>query len=1321
MQKVLKSYLKRLTNLSSSNRSLLMLKLSPDQDLDLNALDFIRPSFKIIEDLIAGKNKIELCDVQDSRNATINDLSKTLRRIDRKEKFVYEERGSKDLYVGWPFVRGKLMDETCIAAPLLFFPVTLLLENNKWYIVQRTDVNISFNKSFLLAYSYYNKVTVTEEFLDTSFEDAEADSKVFRTNLYQLLKENLPGLNFNQDLFIDKTTPFNTYKKDVYEQKWEAGELKLFPEAVLGMFPEAGSYLVPDYNAIISTNEFENFEDFFYSKSVAHEVNKSKEEYTFTPFKLDASQELAVKSVKNGNSLVIQGPPGTGKSQLISNLIADYIARGKKVLLVSQKRAALDVVHARMGERELDDFCALVHDFKNDRSRLFEQISTQIQKIDEYKFKNNSLDAIQLERNFITSARTIEQITEELHEFKVALFNDSDCGFSAKELYLSSDPHQPSINLKQDYHYFKKRETEEFTSFLKKYLPYAFQLERSDSLWKDRVSFKDFTVSDFRELLRLIDYIPYYQAEVSEKVRELFEASLDFEDFEWFLGRHQQMGEMLMLLDSEKIYSFFGHQVTKNTTENWFVVKVKQLREAFSGLGVEESLDINQLGALQKALDKVLQTHNKPHKWLWWKLFSKEKYIIKRLLVANGLKWTKEGIETLSRKIDNRMNLEHVLTEFRESSWLKDVPEERELIVLEEWINNQHQGLMAKELFFELRNLKDILSASMLNRKEFHSKVNSFIAILSQIPEERKSWRNYLMPGQITKLLSAYDYSIDLQNALKEHFESLAEFDKMKSSLSLPLQQVVDRLIDEDKGKTVESVLTLFQNSVRLEWIDHIEQKYPILRAVSSLKMEQMEKELREQVKQKLAFSKEITLMRVRELTYKNIKTNRLNNVVTYRDLKHQTGKKKKLWTLRKTIESFSEELFDLVPCWMASPETVSAIFPMTECFDLVIFDEASQCFAEKSIPALYRATQIVVAGDSKQLKPHELYQVRWEEEFEDSVPELETDSLLDVAAHYLSSIQLNGHYRSKALELIQFSNHHFYNDVLTVIPSREHINSSVPAIEYMKVNGIWDNRQNDAEAKAVAKLLEQLVLEDASKSIGVITFNYHQQEYIQDIVENHFFTKKLQFPESLFIKNIENVQGNETDIIIFSVGYAPNADGKFNLHFGSLNTAGGENRLNVAVTRAREKIYLITSILPAQLTTENTAHAGPKLLKKYLEYSYAISGGDYRESLKINKREYFSKTLADEIEHTQEQPLLLNHELPFSDITVKLSNNHYRGLILTDDNNYYTAVSVKDSHAYTPLMLEEKQWKYKQIFSRQWWQDKEKVREDILKSFIND
>ena len=145
-------------------------------------------------------------------------------------------------------------------------------------------------------------------------------------------------------------------------------------------------------------------------------MNKVKEEETFTPFKLDAYQENALKAIKRGNSMVIQGPPGTGKSQLICNLISDFIARGRKVLLVCQKRAALDVVHQRLKENDMAEFVALVHDFKNDRKAIYDQIQKQIDRLFEYKQKNNSLDAIQLERNFLQASRKIDQITEELEE-----------------------------------------------------------------------------------------------------------------------------------------------------------------------------------------------------------------------------------------------------------------------------------------------------------------------------------------------------------------------------------------------------------------------------------------------------------------------------------------------------------------------------------------------------------------------------------------------------------------------------------------------------------------------------------------------------------------------------------------------------------------------------------------------------------------------------------------------------------------------------------------------------------------------------------------
>ena len=175
------------------------------------------------------------------------------------------------------------------------------------------------------------------------------------------------------------------------------------------------------------------------------QLSSVKEEHTFTPFQIDASQEAALKAVKQGNSLVVQGPPGTGKSQLICNLIADYIARGKNVLVVSQKRAALDVVHKRLQEKELGDFVSVVHDFKNDRKQTYHQIENQINNLEKYKQLNNGLDTIYLEREYLHACRRIDQLTESFEEFKQALFDTIECGLSVKELYVTSSPSETTF------------------------------------------------------------------------------------------------------------------------------------------------------------------------------------------------------------------------------------------------------------------------------------------------------------------------------------------------------------------------------------------------------------------------------------------------------------------------------------------------------------------------------------------------------------------------------------------------------------------------------------------------------------------------------------------------------------------------------------------------------------------------------------------------------------------------------------------------------------------------------------------------------------
>jgi hypothetical protein len=180
-------------------------------------------------------------------------------------------------------------------------------------------------------------------------------------------------------------------------------------------------------------------------------------------------------------------------------------------------------------------------------------------------------------------------------------------------------------------------------------------------------------------------------------------------------------------------------------------------------------------------------------------------------------------------------------------------------------------------------------------------------------------------------------------------------------------------------------------------------------------------------------------------------------------------------------------------------------------------------------------------------------------------------------------------------------------------------------------------------------------------------------------------------------IKNIENIQGDEYDIVIFSVGYAPNLKGKLLMNFGSLNQQGGENRLNVAVTRAREFIYIVSSILPHQLQVDQAQNLGPKLLKKYLEYALEVSQGNYspepRTTEKFSTRWLLKNQLVQE-----NQGFFL--ELPFADITVKEAGT-YESLILTDDDLYYESITPKDAHAYLPISLKAKGWKFERLWSR--------------------
>lgn len=1323
---ILSTYLRRLTNLSGNNRSLLLLRLRSEQLIDLQQLSFLNgeKSFELIKALIAGKSK-RICPVLDSRMEAVNEASKKLKRVQRIDKFIFEERGSTDLHVGWPMVRGKFSDGTLVRCPLLYFPVSLAQENGHWVLHIREDSGITLNKSFLLAYSFYNKIKLNEELADTSFEDFDRDATVFRTQLYQLLRDAIE-LNFNPDTFTDELISFQEFKKEEFDKGHRSGEIKLFPEAVLGIFPQAGSQLVPDYLHLIENQSFADLEEFFAQRvqsegrDISKWVSSVKEEKMYAPFPLDAYQEHALRSIKDGRSIVVQGPPGTGKSQLIANLMADAVASGKKVLLVCQKRVALDVVYNRLRNIELSDFLALIHDFRNDRKEIYEKISRQIDRIEDFKSKNRSIDAIQMERRFFQVCRKIDQLTETLDEFRTALFREEDCGRSVKELYLTSDPKAPGIPLRQEYQYFNFLSIEDFISNLRRYAKYANLLEKEEHPWRNRKSFSTLQLGDLRGIEDVVTDIPKFQQRIQTELNKIIAIHINLEECESLLQRQRDVEEMLGMLNSDTVFRYFQSMMDEKDDETsllWLQNMERVCLNCFEGLSVESTLQSAQIGQCQSALQQRMQARKSVVRFIRWELFSDQKFFLKRVLIGNGLEYTKSGLRALEQRIDNRLNLEHHLTALRNKTWLIDQPGDIKYAKIKTWFVDQIKAVQAKLIFTSLREIRKVVNIQKYTRTEFLDMMRSVYTIVSTIPFHRNDWQRYLTPYQVKQLVLEPQLEHSFIKSLQQDFDKLCEFDQLKESLATHEREVIAKLHEGSGDWNPTTIVSLFQNSVRLAWIEHIETKYPVLRSVSTFSMEEMQTELQHVVEEKQKLSRDILLLRARERVYEGIEYNRLNNRVTYRDLHHQVTKKKKIWPVRKLISEFSEELFHLMPCWMASPESVSAIFPMQELFDIVIFDEASQCFSERGIPAMYRGKQVLIAGDNKQLRPSELYQVRWEEETEG--PELDVDSLLELSDRYLPTVHLQGHYRSASLPLIDFSNRFFYEGRLKLVPDKKIANDPTPPIEFQKVSGVWEDQTNAIEAELVVARTIELIKTNPVKEIGIITFNAPQQMLVMDILEERCGREGITIPDSLFVKNIENVQGDEKDIILFSIGYAPDKDGKMNMQFGSLNVAGGENRLNVAITRARERIIIFASIAPEELKLQGIKNEGPKLLRKYLEFARDVSSGKaaglQQDKLKHAASWYLHDQLIGWAKTNKANITFTTETLPHADVVVK-DKDRFLGIVLTDDQVYSSSLTAKEPHAYTPFLLQHKHWEFLRVYSRAWWMDREKVEHELAK-----
>ena len=471
------------------------------------------------------------------------------------------------------------------------------------------------------------------------------------------------------------------------------------------------------------------------------------------------------------------------------------------------------------------------------------------------------------------------------------------------------------------------------------------------------------------------------------------------------------------------------------------------------------------------------------------------------------------------------------------------------------------------------------------------------------------------------------------------------------------------------------------------------------------------------------------------------------------KDFLYQISKEQKFWPIRRMMEVYGNFILKLFPCWLLSPENVSSLLPLEKnMFDIVIFDEASQVFIESTIPTIYRGKNIVVAGDAKQLRPSATFMKRYMGADPDAQEDysvqaaLEVESLLDLAVARYDSANLTYHYRSRHQELIDFSNSAFYSSNLQIAPNISTNRDNRP-IERYKVKGKWINRTNPVEADKIVELLKEIfATRKRGESIGIITFNSDQQTCIADAIDKaarrdaefrSAVTKERMRMDngedvSLFIKNLENVQGDERDIIIFSIGYAPNEEGKLYTNFGSLSTEGGENRLNVAITRAKSKIIVVTSVEPEELKVDTAKNVGPKLLRQYLTYVRAVAENDTDHARAVlaalNPAEVKAESMLTEVAEVEEQIKERLEKAGYKVHTGLGNRNNRISLAVYDEqlDKYLVGVELdKDAFAsssssmerdvYKPRFLEARGWTILRVWCRDWWLSPQRVVKNII------
>ena len=937
----------------------------------------------------------------------------------------------------------------------------------------------------------------------------------------------------------------------------------------------------------------------------------------FLPLPADSSQTRAVVASGEGKDFVIIGPPGTGKSQTISNMVAHNLALGRTVLFVSEKQAALNVVYRRLKEVGLGPFCLELHSNKARKIEVLRQFKEAWET-----------SGVQTQSEWQEETTRLENLRDALNGYVNVLHQRHRCGLSVHMAIglAAKGVHIPEVHISfETANQHSEDELQELRELARRLKLIAGQLDDFKNHPLAGIGYDDWSNSWQRKIVESANQLSGTIAALRLVVSEFVEAlklSVEVNDVDK-LNALQKLSNGLREAGGKRLdWSLEPHaaerlgagrralELIRKYQSNESKLSVPYSDEAWRRLSLDEALSL-RAQAEQTWWPRSLLKRRKATKLLRQEVSSKqEPNLDKDLDLLSGMR-------EFGNKIDQEKDDLSVIYKYAGSSTDADflgnsLDVAASLLSGMRGLTDQVDGLVEfrRTLAPIVETASDVLAPGMLldrRAQTFEEKLANF----DQARDEFSKLANSAAAG--TPQSVTLDQWADLAGTIIEKRSSLNLWCSWRKIRGEAQTAGLGGLVTALEGGLIslEHTEEAFETNYSRWWASQKIDAEPVLKSfAAAVHEDQIEsfKELDEKVQ-------ELAVEYVKAKVCGQIPDQEeVKRTSDFGVLRREIQKKRRHKPLRQLFTEASSVLPTLTPCVLMSPLSVAQYLPAaTKHFDLVIFDEASQITVWDAVGTLARGKQAVVAGDPHQMPPTNFFGRQQDPDLDESDIEEDLESILDeMLGANMPKADLNWHYRSKDESLIAFSNANYYGGKLIAFPAPE---TSSTAVRIRKLDGVYQRGKgqiNPEEARAlVTEVVDRLLSQGDAQSVGVVTFNSQQQTLIENMLDDErrknpqieaYFSDDRSEP--VFVKNLESVQGDERDVILFSITFGRADDGKISMNFGPMNQEGGHRRLNVAITRAREEMIVFSTITANDIDLTRTAARGVTDLKAFLDYA---------------------------------------------------------------------------------------------------------------------